>query len=167
MEKELHNGKNITFAEMAEALMAECNKYDDCNVCPLNNRYSCGWDASTQNPHWGQYFEEMMAAYHEISSKQQHNQGAKADGGKPKVALVPMQIIYDIARIREYGNRKYGDPENWRTVEAERYINALGRHTLAFLNNPLGVDEESGLPHLWHLECNAAFLSELMKGEWE
>lgn len=92
-----------------------------------------------------------------------NNQSIKADSGKPKVSLVPMQIVRDIAVIREYGVNKYGDAENWRSVEIERYIDALGRHTLAFLENPTGVDEESGYPHLWHLECNAAFLSELMK----
>ena len=93
-------------------------------------------------------------------------QEVKADAGKPRVSLVPMQIVSDIARIREYGCDKYHDPENWKKVERERYIDALGRHALAFLNNPMGVDEESGLPHLWHLECNAAFLSEMMKGEF-
>ena len=91
------------------------------------------------------------------------DQTAKADMGKEQVSLVPMQIVRDIARVREYGNRKYHDPDNWRTVEARRYIDALGRHALDFLNDPLGVDEESGLPHLWHLECNAAFLSEMLK----
>jgi hypothetical protein len=25
----------------------------------------------------------------------------------------------------------------------------------------IGVDEESGLPHLWHLACNIAFLIEM------
>ena len=94
-------------------------------------------------------------------------QQCKADAGKPQVSLVPMQIVYDIARIREYGCEKYHDPDNWKKVELDRYINALGRHALAFLNNPTGIDEESGLPHLWHLECNAAFLSEMLKGEFK
>ena len=35
------------------------------------------------------------------------NQTAKADAGKPKLTLVPRQIIYDIAEVREYGNKKY------------------------------------------------------------
>lgn len=93
------------------------------------------------------------------------NQEAKADAGKPRLTLVPRQILYDIARIREYGNRKYGDPENWKTVETERYRDAAFRHFMAYLDDPHGVDEESGLPHLWHLACNIAFLCEMEDNE--
>ena len=92
------------------------------------------------------------------------SQEAKADIGKPRLSLVPSQIIRDIARVREYGNDKYGDPENWKTVEPERYRDAAYRHLLAYIDNPAGVDEESGLPHLWHLACNIAFLCEMEKG---
>lgn len=92
---------------------------------------------------------------------------AKADAGKPKLSLVPRQIIYDIARIREYGNNKYpeGGPDNWKKVEIERYRDAAFRHFLAYLDDPKGADKESGLPHLAHLACNIAFLCELEKGE--
>ena len=48
------------------------------------------------------------------------NQTAKADAGKLQLHLVPVQITRDIAEVRMYGNAKYGDPENWRTVEIER-----------------------------------------------
>ena len=37
---------------------------------------------------------------------------------------------------------------------------------LAFAENPTGADEESGLPHLWHLACNVAFLCEMYKEEF-
>jgi hypothetical protein len=90
-----------------------------------------------------------------------NNQTAKADAGKPRLTLVPRQIIYDIAEVREYGNKKYGDPENWREVEVERYRDAAFRHFMAYLNNPQGVDGESGIKHLKHLACNIAFLCEL------
>ena len=91
------------------------------------------------------------------------NQKAKSDAGKPKLSLVPRRIIYDIARIREYGNNKYpeGGKDNWKNVEPERYRDAAFRHFLAYLDDPYGVDSESGLPHLWHLACNVAFLCEL------
>ena len=89
------------------------------------------------------------------------DQTAKRDAGKAQLRLVPSQIIYDIARIREYGNAKYGDPENWRTVSVERYRDAAYRHFLAYLSDPYGIDSESGFPHLWHCCCNMAFLAEL------
>lgn len=89
------------------------------------------------------------------------NQKAKADAGKLRLTLVPRKIIKAIARVRMYGNQKYGDPENWRQVESERYRDAAFRHFLAYLDDPEGNDDESGLPHLWHLACNIAFLIEM------
>ena len=88
---------------------------------------------------------------------------AKADSGKPKLTLVPRQIIFDIARVREYGTAKYHDPDNWKKVEIERYRDAAFRHFMAYLDDPKGVDKESGLSHLSHLACNIAFLCEMEK----
>lgn len=90
-----------------------------------------------------------------------NNQSAKADAGKPRLSLVPRRIIWDIAEVREYGNQKYIDPENWRQVEPERYRDAMMRHMLCYMDDPHGEDPESGLPHLWHLACNVAFLCEM------
>lgn len=86
---------------------------------------------------------------------------AKHDEGKIDLTLVPRQIIWKIGEVRRYGNQKYGDPENWRQVEPQRYRAAMMRHMLAYLDDPYGLDEESGLPHLWHLACNVAFLCEM------
>ena len=85
----------------------------------------------------------------------------KADAGKPQLTLVPRKIFWDIAEVRMYGNKKYKDPENWRQVEIERYRDAAFRHFLRYLDDPKGVDEESGLAHLKHLACNIAFLCEM------
>lgn len=89
------------------------------------------------------------------------NQEAKRDAGKLRLTLVPREIIKAIAAVRMYGVEKYTDPENWRRVEIERYRDAAFRHFLAYLDDPQGVDDESGLPHLSHLACNIAFLCEL------
>lgn len=94
-----------------------------------------------------------------------NNQGAKADAGKLPLTLVPLEIIRNIAAVRRYGKNKYGSSENWKTIEPERYRDAMFRHMLLYLEDPYGVDEESGLPHLWHLACNVAFLCELEKDE--
>lgn len=90
------------------------------------------------------------------------DQEAKADAGKPRLTLVPPRIIWDIAAVRDYGTAKYGgDPENWRKVSPQRYRDAAFRHFMRYLATPHGVDEESGLPHLWHCATNIAFLCEL------
>lgn len=90
--------------------------------------------------------------------KSYQGQEAKADAGKPRLTLVPPEIIWAIAEVREYGCRKYKDPENWKKVSPQRYRDAMFRHMMAYLAAYHGRDEESGLPHLWHLACNVAFL---------
>ena len=73
-----------------------------------------------------------------------YDQTAKADAGKPKLTLVPRQIIWDIAKIREYGTAKYhNDPENWKRVEKQRYKDAAYRHFMAYLDDEKSVDEEA------------------------
>ena len=88
---------------------------------------------------------------------------AKFDKGKKRLTLVPTRIIEDIADVREFGVKKYKDPDNWKRVEPERYRDALFRHLLLYLNDPYGIDDESGLKHLSHIACNVAFLCELEK----
>ena len=94
-----------------------------------------------------------------------NDQTVKADDGKLRLTLVPTELIRAVARIRMYGNAKYpeGGPDNWKQVEPERYRDAMFRHMMEYLDDPDGVDAESGLPHLWHLACNVAFLCELEK----
>ena len=90
--------------------------------------------------------------------------GAKDDDGKLQLSAVPPEAIVAIAKIREYGNKKYAYPEDWRRVPPEKFHEALLRHCLACWEDPYAVDPESGLPHLWHLMCNGAFLCAKMKG---
>ena len=88
---------------------------------------------------------------------------AKNDQNKLDLTQVPRQIIWDIAAVRRFGSAKYHDPDNWREVEIERYRAAAFRHFLAYLDDPEGVDEESGLEHYKHLVCNLAFICEMEK----
>ena len=99
------------------------------------------------------------------------DQEAKADAGKLPMNLVPTQIVRDIAEVRQYGNEKYGDPDNWRKVEKLRYVAALERHLLAYkdyLNgDDDGLDKESKIEHYKHMACNMAFICEMEKWEKE
>ena len=112
-----------------------------------------------------QDFDQSQKSRNSVAKKKEANmdkpdQMAKSDAGKPRPTLVPVSLIEAVTAIRMYGNEKYHDPENWRQVEPQRYRDALYRHWLAYLKGEK-YDQESGMPHLWHLACNAAFLIEM------
>lgn len=104
---------------------------------------------------------EPVKPFSQEHQEYREQQEAKADGGKPRPTLVPPSLMEAVTAVREYGCSKYHAPDNWRRVEPQRYRDALYRHWLAYLKNPDACDSESGLPHLWHLACNAAFLIEM------
>lgn len=85
------------------------------------------------------------------------DQSAKADKGKLELSLVNPELVKAVAEVRMYGTEKYGDSENWRKVEPKRYVDALYRHLLAYIEGN-EADEESGLSHLAHMACNLSFL---------
>lgn len=92
--------------------------------------------------------------------------GAKYDEGKPRPSLVPVEAIEAIMQVREFGKAKYADAEDWRKVPREKWHDALLRHVLHIWDNPLAIDDESGLPALWHVITNAAFLCAAYKEEF-
>lgn len=85
------------------------------------------------------------------------DQSAKADKGKLELSLVNPELVKAVAEVRMYGTEKYGDSENWRKVEPKRYVDALYRHLIAYIEGN-EVDEESGLSHIAHMACNLSFL---------
>ena len=145
-----------------------CDKYSlsDCeHLCPLNSRRNS--KKISCNEFCGKYPREAarLMGCEIIEDEQTDVQEAKADSGKPRPSLVPPALIRGVDAIREYGCRKYSDPDNWRRVEPQRYWDALLRHVLAAWDDWQAVDPESGMPHLWHIACNAAFLMQYMEEE--
>lgn len=95
----------------------------------------------------------------------EHDQSLKADAGKLRLALVPPELIEAVGAVRTFGAQKYGASESWKQVQPERYRDAMMRHLCAYLRDQHGKDPESGLPHLWHLACNAGFLIALERDD--
>lgn len=97
----------------------------------------------------------------------ERNQEAKADKGKLMLELIPPETYIALGEILTYGANKYA-PNNWKTVEPARYIGALLRHLTAYMQDPQGIDEESGYSHIKHVLCNAMFLEwfSLQGGNW-
>lgn len=82
----------------------------------------------------------------------------KHDNGKLRLDLIPTSAYRSIGAVLTFGAEKYSD-NTWQGVERERYVAALLRHLVAYLDDPQGKDEESGLLHSEHLLCNAMFLN--------
>ena len=77
---------------------------------------------------------------------------------KAPISLVPVEAITGMAMAFKYGAEKHGK-YNFRNndITYTELIDALLRHTLAFLNGE-DNDPESGLPHTYHLGANFAML---------
>ena len=91
------------------------------------------------------------------------DQSIKFDGGKIRLELLPPFALNALGAVLTYGAKKYGD-QSWRQVEPDRYEGALLRHMTAYMDGEF-FDEESGMPHLWHVLCNVVFLVELYRKE--
>ena len=87
----------------------------------------------------------------------------KESSGKLNLSLTPTKIIEAVAHIREYGCQKYASPDNWKGVPPELFNQAMQRHVLACWEDWQSVDPESGMPHIWHVACNVAFLCQMLE----
>ena len=87
------------------------------------------------------------------------DKGVKLDIGKIQYDLVPPEALKALAEVLTLGAIKYPAIDNWKFVDnaKSRYTSALMRHLEAWRAGEIN-DPESGLPHLSHVICNAAFL---------
>lgn len=82
----------------------------------------------------------------------------KQKKNKLMVELVPPESVKAMAKIFEFGTRKY-TPRGWEAgMEFEDYLAAAERHLLELKEGNM-IDEESGMPHLFHALTNFAILS--------
>lgn len=151
---------DLTHKEKDRAITDICRNFETCaDGCPLYcGCKPCGGNVEiTYN--WG--------VAHGIFPNCDATQSAKSDAGKPIYSHVPPAILDSIERVRAYGNAKYHDPENWRTVDAQRYWEAFLRHARAAWNDYRAKDPESGLKHIEHCACNLAFILQFIAEEGE
>lgn len=155
----------IVFDDLSVFLTLFCSRQvgdgmeNKCKDCPLKKDKigkEC-WRLAIENPE-----EAARIMGYEVIKDE-----PKADKGKPRPSLVPPALIRGVDAIREYGCNKYNNPDNWRNVEAQRYWEAALRHAISAWNDWTAVDEESGMPNIWHMACNLAFLMQYMEEENE
>lgn len=81
----------------------------------------------------------------------------KNDAGKPDFSHISYELMEAVARVREFGAKKYAR-NNWKLgFKYTRSIAACLRHIFAFLRGE-DNDPESGLSHIAHAICNLEHL---------
>ncbi len=81
----------------------------------------------------------------------------KYDSNKQKLSLVSLELLTSIAKVREFGAKKYCK-DNWKSgFKYRRSCDASLRHIFQFLSGET-FDSESGLNHLLHAICNLEHL---------
>ena len=96
----------------------------------------------------------------QIEQLQQMKQAIKYDDGKVDWTLVPFEALEDMARVLQFGARKYA-AWNWTEGGGFKWTRIVGsclRHIFAFLRGE-DVDPESGISHISHAQCNLLFLA--------
>lgn len=83
--------------------------------------------------------------------------GIKHDQGKPGLHLLPVECLEEIAKVLDFGSKKY-DSWNWsKGFRWSRLYGSTLRHLFAHMRGE-SKDPETGLSHLSHAGCNILFL---------
>jgi hypothetical protein len=82
--------------------------------------------------------------------------GIKETKDKLLWTLLPFKQLEYVVQVMMFGAKKYSK-DNWKNCNPEDYKEACMRHLTAYFNEEW-LDQESNLPHLAHLICNALFL---------
>jgi hypothetical protein len=84
-------------------------------------------------------------------------EAVKHDGEKIPLDLLPVEALWEIGKVLQYGATKYS-AQNWRNgFKWTRLYGAILRHLFAWATGD-GIDEETGLSHLAHAGCGILFL---------
>lgn len=83
--------------------------------------------------------------------------GLRFDSGKVPLELLPTDALEEIAKVLEFGAKKYAR-RNWeRGMPWSKVVGPLLRHTFKWLRGE-DNDPETGLNHMAHVGCNAVVL---------
>ena len=84
--------------------------------------------------------------------------GARYNDGKPDLSLIPLETLFDEARVWMHGEKKYAR-FNWQKgMDWSIPLACALRHLSAWQAGE-ELDSESGLPHIAHAMCNLRMLT--------
>lgn len=83
--------------------------------------------------------------------------GIKHDSGKLPLELLPTDALEEIAKVLQFGAKKYAR-RNWEGgIKYSRLVGAVLRHSFAWLRGE-DKDPETGYSHMAHAGCEILFL---------
>jgi hypothetical protein len=93
--------------------------------------------------------EEEKAPYGIASGTVSPSGGARAGTKKPRVSIIPMLALLEVAKVMTKGEVKYGT-NNWQKgMPHSWHLDAGLRHLLSVSEGDM-IDDETGLEHLAH-----------------
>lgn len=101
-----------------------------------------------------------------LRQKLEEKRASRHNIGKPKLSYIHLDCFEEAARVMEKGALKYGR-DNWRLgQDINQLLDSMLRH-VAKLQSGEELDQESGLSHIGHIQCNAMFLGLWLKKQQE
>jgi hypothetical protein len=82
--------------------------------------------------------------------------------GKYMPHLICPTLNEAVARVREYGVKKYKGEGGWQQQTPLDYMDAIGRHYDKCRADPTARDEESGLLHIAQIATDAMFVIQML-----
>lgn len=102
----------------------------------------------------------------EVKQKLEEKRASRHNTGKSKLSYIHLDCFEEAARVMEMGAQKYGR-DNWRLgQDINQLLDSMLRH-VAKLQSGEQLDQESGLSHIGHIQCNAMFLGLWLKKQHE
>ena len=85
------------------------------------------------------------------------SQGTKFDGDKPRMDLISPIALEELAKVLDFGSKKY-EAWNWsKGISYTRILAATLRHTYKYIMGE-SIDPETGVSHMASVMCNAMFI---------
>jgi len=86
----------------------------------------------------------------------------KDDKDKDRIDLLPIDPLFDIAKVFEFGANKY-EANSWKTdIEFSRVYSSIMRHMMSWKNGR-SIDPESGLNHVAHAGAQIMILLQYIR----
>lgn len=81
--------------------------------------------------------------------------------GKPNIHKVDPSFIEGMAKVFDYGDKKYGERNYFRYDNVNDLISAIYRHTASVLQGEV-TDNGSNLSHLYHIATNCMIIQMML-----